>query len=142
MQDTPSGILNITAISSGAHVFMSKPHFLDCEDSIPDAFGPDMGRGVREKHDTFIDVDPVTGAVRHKPAPNFNFNFNFNSTSTSTSTTPHLHPAAASSSQVMDAHQRLQINYALAPVSYQSFVSKTPYTWYVRCSSCGVVRAV
>jgi hypothetical protein len=82
VQDTPSGILNITAISSGAHVFMSKPHFLDCEDSIPNAFGPGMGRGVREKHDTFIDVDPVTGAVRHQPAPNFNFNFKFNYTST------------------------------------------------------------
>lgn len=55
-----TGLANMTA-AQGIPLFLSKPHFLDAASSL----GKDMGIGApnRNKHDTFLDVEPITGAV-------------------------------------------------------------------------------
>ncbi len=57
---TITGIANMTS-AKGAPVFLSKPHFLGAEGSVLQAIS---GVNPNEAmHDTFIDVDPITGTV-------------------------------------------------------------------------------
>lgn len=58
----PNGVLNLTAVfTQNAPVFASKPHFLDAD--------PGYVNNVtglypnRELHDSYLDVEPITGAV-------------------------------------------------------------------------------
>ena len=56
-----NGMLDLSHAKSGLPIFMSKPHFLDADESLQnDIIGlkPD-----RDAHDTFLDVEPITGAT-------------------------------------------------------------------------------
>jgi len=57
-----TGMLNCTSIGGGVPLYLSKPHFLDVD--------PDFANRVsglsppdRDAHDTFINVEPITGAT-------------------------------------------------------------------------------
>ncbi|KAK9398629.1 lysosome membrane protein 2 [Crotalus adamanteus] len=56
-----SGILNVTACKQGAPIFLSLPHFFRAEDNYiksVDGMHPN-----KENHDTFLDINPLTGAL-------------------------------------------------------------------------------
>ncbi len=55
-----AGLANMTA-AQGIPLFLSKPHFLDADSSLGTGMG--ISTADPEKHDTFLDVEPITGAV-------------------------------------------------------------------------------
>jgi len=60
-QNGPSGVNNITRCSGGVPLFISKPHFLDADPIYSESV---LGLSAnREKHDTYLDIEPRTGAV-------------------------------------------------------------------------------
>lgn len=58
---TPPGTLNLTKLQRGLDVSMSKPHFLDADRALYEAIDG-WSKPDPEKHDTFIAVEPITGA--------------------------------------------------------------------------------
>jgi lysosome membrane protein 2 len=67
------GLANMTS-AIGAPLFLSKPHFLDAEAGKTSALVTGLSQN-REEHDTFIDVEPLTGATlsaRKRLQLNFN----------------------------------------------------------------------
>ncbi|XP_011408057.2 PREDICTED: lysosome membrane protein 2-like [Amphimedon queenslandica] len=60
----PDGVLNLTAVFPlNVPIFVSKPHFLDADEYYTnDINGPPSNR---DKHDSFLNVEPITGAVLH-----------------------------------------------------------------------------
>ena len=65
------GLANMT-IDQGIPIFLSKPHFLDADgDLINSLYGVHPNKGL---HDTFLDVEPNTGAVMNA-AERFQINF-------------------------------------------------------------------
>jgi len=57
--DVPSGTFNISLCSYGAPILLSRPHFLYADEELKDAvegLNPDA-----EKHESYIDIEPVTG---------------------------------------------------------------------------------
>ena len=55
-----AGLANMTA-AQGIPLFLSKPHFLDADSTLGNNMG--ISAADPEKHDTFLDVEPITGAV-------------------------------------------------------------------------------
>jgi lysosome membrane protein 2 len=57
-----NGLLNVSMSKQGLPIFMSKPHFLDADVEL--LAGIDgLTAPVREDHDTWLDVEPLTGAT-------------------------------------------------------------------------------
>ena len=55
----PTGLANLTVVSNGAPVFLSKPHFLDADPSYLEAVdGLSPNRSI---HDTSLYVEPISG---------------------------------------------------------------------------------
>ncbi|KAK3592837.1 hypothetical protein CHS0354_028913 [Potamilus streckersoni] len=57
----PDGLLNAENCKSGAPVVFSQPNFLDADESVIKSV--DGIKPVREDHQTYIDLDPNTGAA-------------------------------------------------------------------------------
>ncbi|KAL3880575.1 hypothetical protein ACJMK2_032806 [Sinanodonta woodiana] len=57
----PDGLLNAENCKSGAPVVFSQPNFLDAEESVIKSV--DGIKPIREDHQTYIDLDPNTGAA-------------------------------------------------------------------------------
>jgi lysosome membrane protein 2 len=55
------GLANMTS-AVGAPLFLSKPHFLDADPAQTSSLVTGMA-GVVADHDTFVDIEPLTGAV-------------------------------------------------------------------------------
>jgi lysosome membrane protein 2 len=55
-----NGLINITALSFDAPIFMSKPHFLDCDESVADAI-EGLPPPLASRDDTVIGIEPITG---------------------------------------------------------------------------------
>lgn len=60
----PSGLINLTKCERKIPVFASKPHFLDGDPSLTEAV-TGVSPPDRSIHDTFINVEPNTGAAMH-----------------------------------------------------------------------------
>lgn len=56
-----SGLLNVTACKQGAPIFLSLPHFYQSEAKYINAV--DGMHPNKENHQTFLDINPLTGAV-------------------------------------------------------------------------------
>ena len=57
---TPVGLIFLGVLQTPeAPVFGSKPHFLDCDPSLFSAI-EGVSPADREKHDTFVDIEPVS----------------------------------------------------------------------------------
>jgi len=55
----PSGTFNISTCSYGAPILLSRPHFLNADESLRDAT---VGLSANPaEHDSYIDIEPVTG---------------------------------------------------------------------------------
>jgi len=58
-EGVPSGTFNISTCSYGAPILLSRPHFLNADESLKeDVVGL---RGNPAEHDSYIDIEPVTG---------------------------------------------------------------------------------
>lgn len=64
MADTecPDGLLDITKCMGGAPVLMSSPYFLGSPDFLRTDL-VDFPAGNEEDHETFLDIEPISGAV-------------------------------------------------------------------------------
>jgi len=67
-----TGVINITRCKDGAPVIMSLPHFLNAAPRYINAVGGMHPQA--DKHETQLDVEPITGAVLHA-AKRLQFNF-------------------------------------------------------------------
>jgi hypothetical protein len=61
-----SGLANMSAAVASIPFFMSKPHFLDGDAALVAAV-TGLTPPVRDAHDTYFDVEPITGAVLGGP---------------------------------------------------------------------------
>jgi hypothetical protein len=59
----PSGLMNLDAAVNGAPVWYSKPHFLDADASVTDAFVSGTFAPEESSHSSYVDVEPETGAT-------------------------------------------------------------------------------
>ncbi|OXA50660.1 Sensory neuron membrane protein 1 [Folsomia candida] len=55
----PTGVVRLRSCKTGAPVVMSKPHFLDADESVIN--GVTGMKPEKEKHDTFLDIEPTLG---------------------------------------------------------------------------------
>jgi len=60
-----SGMLNLSKCSEGAPVYISKPHFLDVYSATNTTTKVSGLSPDRNAHDTFVDVEPITGITMH-----------------------------------------------------------------------------
>jgi hypothetical protein len=60
-QAGPAGLFNLSNCNALQPLFMSKPYFLDGDPSLSSAVG--LGPAVRQQHDSFYDVEPITGML-------------------------------------------------------------------------------
>jgi len=60
----PFGVMNVTTWQIAA-IFISKPYFLDADPYYRRLLPPSFPKAVRERDDTFVMVEPQTGAGLH-----------------------------------------------------------------------------